>query len=288
MTTTLKLTAREIAALRHELDTAGFEFRRLDHAHFQARGEGVVVSAYLSGKVVVQGKGEAAFLEARGLAEALPPPLVEPVAGSDESGKGDYFGPLVVAAVVVDPSQEATLRQMNVRDSKKISDTAAHRIAAAIRKLCPHAVCALTPTEYNEHHERDGNVALFLARKHAEALAAAIADAPACARVVIDKFTSTKRLEDALKAQGVDLPMEIRPRAEDNPAVAAASVLARSEFLLGLRGLGTEYGLELPKGASLEVEAVGRRFFRDFGMEALRAVAKIHFKTTKRVTEDLF
>jgi ribonuclease HIII len=288
MTTTLKLAAEKIAALRHELNAAGFEFRSLDHAHFQARGEGVVVNAYLSGKVVVQGKGEAVFLQARGLAAALPPALVEPVAGSDESGKGDYFGPLVVAAVVVDPSQETALAEAGVRDSKQMSDTAAHRAAAAIRQLCPHAVCTLTPTEYNEHHERDGNVAVFLASKHGEALAAAIGNAPACARVVIDKFTSNKRLEDALKEHGVDLPVEIRPRAEDNPAVAAASVLARSEFLIGLRDLGAEYGVELPKGASQKVETVGRRFFQDFGMEALGAVAKIHFKTTQRVTENLF
>jgi ribonuclease HIII len=288
MTTTLKLTGEEIAALRGELNTAGFEFRRLDHAHFQARGEGVVVNAYLSGKVVVQGKGEATFLRARGLATAPAPFLTEPVAGSDESGKGDYFGPLVVAAVVVDPSQEATLAEAGVRDSKQMGDTATHRAAAAIRQLCPHAVCALTPTEYNEHHERDRNVALFLAQKHAEALAAAIGDAPACARVVIDQFTFAERLEDALKQHKVDLPVEIRPRAEDNPAVAAASVMARSEFLIGLRDLGTEYGLELPKGAGQNVETVGRRFFQDYGMGALRTVAKVHFKTTKRVTENLF
>ena len=71
-------------------------------------------------------------------------------------------------------------------------------------------------------------------------------------------------------------------------SVAAASVVARSEFLLELKDLGAEYGVELPKGAGLNVEAVGRRFFQDYGMEALRAVAKVHFKTTKRVTEELF
>lgn len=288
MTTTLKLTRDEIAALRQELTDAGFEFRRLDHAHYQARGEGVVVNAYRSGKVVVQGKGEAAFLRARGLAPAPSPSLAESVAGSDESGKGDYFGPLVVGAVVVDPSHVAALADAGVRDSKQLSDAATHRAAAAIRQLCPHAVCTLMPTEYNEHHERDRNVALFLARKHAEAIAAAIRNAPACTRVVIDQFTFAERLEDALKRHGVDLPVEIRPRAEDNPAVAAASVLARSEFLLGLRDLGAEYGVELPKGAGPNVERIGRRFFQDYGMDALRAVAKVHFKTTKRVTENLF
>lgn len=288
MTTTLKLTAQEIESLRRELDAAGFEFRRLDHAHYQARGEGVVVNAYRSGKVVVQGKGEATFLRARGLAPAPSPSLDEPVAGSDESGKGDYFGPLVVSAVVVDPSQEAALADAGVRDSKQLSDAATHRAAAAVRQLCPHAVRTLMPTEYNEHHERDRNVALFLAQSHAEAIAAAIRKAEACARVVIDQFTFAERLEDALEQHGVELPVEIRPRAEDNPAVAAASVLARSEFLLGLRDLGTEYGVELPKGAGHNVETVGRRFFQDYGMDALRAVAKVHFKTTKRVTENLF
>ncbi|MHC4548009.1 MAG: ribonuclease HIII [Planctomycetota bacterium] len=285
MSTTLKMTAQEIAALKERLAAAGFEFRPLQHAHFQARGEGVVVNAFRSGKVVFQGKGAPVFLQAHGLAE---PTLAEPVAGSDESGKGDYFGPLVVAAVVVTPEREAALRLAGVRDSKQLSDGVIHRAAAAVRRLCPHAVRALPPPEYNAHHERDGNVALFLARLHAEAVAAVLENAAACARVVIDQFTFTERLEAALRQEGVDLPLEVRPRAEDNPAVAAASVLARSEFLLGLRDLGAEYGVDLPKGASRKVEQVARRFFQDYGKEALAAVAKIHFKTTKRVTEELF
>jgi ribonuclease HIII len=288
MTTTLTLTAAEIKGLERKLRDARFDFKPLQHAHFQARGPGVVVNAYRSGKVVVQGKGAEAFLETHGLAEPAAPGITEPVAGSDESGKGDYFGPLVVAAVVVAPGVDEDLARAGVRDCKQMGDNAILRAAKAIRDVCPHAVRALTPPEYNARHEEDGNVAIFLSALHAEALGEAIEAAPACARIVIDKFTSTERLEKALHAEGIDLPVEIRHRAEDNPAVAAASVLARAEFLIGLRELGGEFGVQLPKGAGEPVERAARRFFRDYGMDALSAVAKIHFKTTKKVTERLF
>lgn len=288
MTTTLTLTATEIEDLKRKLRDARFEFKPLQHAHFQARGPAVVVNAYRSGKVVVQGKGATAFLETHGLGMPATSALEEPVAGSDESGKGDYFGPLVVAAVVVAPGVENDLARAGVRDCKQMSDPAILRAAKAIRDLCPHAIRTLTPPEYNARHEADGNVAIFLSAMHAEALGAAIKAAPACASIVIDKFTSTERLEKALHAESIDLPVDIRHRAEDNPAVAAASVLARAEFLIGLRELGGEFGVELPKGAGDPVERVARRFFRDYGMEALSAVAKIHFKTTKKITERLF
>ena len=280
---TLTLSPEEIAALKTRLEERGFEFRSLAHAHFQARAPGVVVSAYRSGKVVVQG---AAAMEMFGDMAPPAPKLAGPVCGSDESGKGDYFGPLAVAAVVVKPGQEETLRSAGVRDSKEMSDASILRAAVMVRRL-PHAVRVLSPVEYNARHEAEKNVALFLATLHAEAIAGALRSAPA-ARVVIDQFTFAERLEEALRRAGVRLPVEIRPRAEDNPAVAAASVLARAEFLLGLKELGSEHGIELPKGAGPPVEAVARRIFEEGGRGALAAVAKIHFKTTLKVTRDLF
>jgi ribonuclease HIII len=283
MTTTLKLTPGEIEELRGRLEGRGFEFRSLQHAHFQARGPAVVVSAYLSGSVVVQGGSAHELLAELGLLEAQ---LTGPVVGSDESGKGDYFGPLVVAAVLVTPAQEPQLRRMGVRDCKRMGNQAILRAARSIRELCPHAVSALTPAEYNARHEQEGNVAVLLAEMHADAIAATVGTGRP--HVVIDQFTFPERLEEALASHELDLTVEIRPRAEDNPAVAAASVLARAEFLLALRELGHEYGTELPRGASQKVEDVARDLFSSAGMDALRALAKLHFKTTKRVTEELF
>jgi ribonuclease HIII len=278
---TVTLTPKEIEELRARLEQRGFEFRPLAYAHFQARGPGVVVSAYKSGKVVVQGAAAAGIL-----GEVPATKLSGAVVGSDESGKGDYFGPLTVAAVVVKPGQETALRDAGVRDSKEMSDGTVLRAAVAVRRL-PHAVRVLMPPEYNARHEAEKNVALFLATLHAETVAEALRGAEAT-RVVIDQFTFAERLEEALQRAGVRLPVEIRPRAEDNPAVAAASVLARAEFLLGLKELGNEHGVELPKGAGPPVEAVARRLFQEGGRGALEAVAKIHFKTTIKVTRDLF
>lgn len=285
MSTTVELDAAAIAALRTQLEAQGFSFKPLDYGHFQARGEGVAVNAYKSGKVVIQGKGEAAFLEAHGF---LQPAAVidERVVGSDESGKGDYFGPLVVAAVTAGPEEAVALRDAGVRDSKKMSDGAILRAAVVVRRICPHDVQTLTPVEYNAAHEREGNVALFLSRMHAQAIAGAIDER--CTRAVIDQFTFAERLENALRDAGVEVDVEIRPRAEDNIAVAAASVLSRAEFLIGLKDLGSEHGLELPKGAGANVDRMAREIFRAGGIEALAAIAKTHFKTTRKVTERLF
>ena len=297
--TVLKLTDAEIASLRQLLNDEQFEFRRLDHAHFQARSDGVVVSAYRSGKVVVQGKNADALLTRAGYEDDVGGrgggggagsgfKLDRPTAGSDESGKGDYFGPLVVAAVVVKPEQIAELNAGGVRDCKKMADSVVLRAAKAIRDLCPHGVIRLDPTEYNARHAEEGNVALFLSRMHAEAIAEAIGDAPGCEAVVIDQFTFASRLEDALAAVDVDLPVEIRTKAEDNPAVAAASVLARAEFLLALKELGEDWGVELRKGASSAVEEMARDIYRVGGLAALDTIAKTHFRTTMRVTQETF
>ncbi|MHC4953135.1 MAG: ribonuclease HIII [Planctomycetota bacterium] len=289
-----KMSEGEIAELRQRLEREGFEFRSLDYAHFQARGPNVVVNAYRSGKVVFQGKGADAFLQSAGIDESAAPSRAQgfglkvPTAGSDESGKGDYFGPLVVAAVVVAPDQVKSLETAGVRDCKKMADSTVLRAAKSIRDLCPHGVIRLDPSAYNAQHKEEGNVALFLSRMHAQAIKEAVSNAPTCEAVVIDQFTFASRLENALADEGLDLPVEIRTKAEDNPAVAAASVLARAEFLLALKELGHEWGVELKKGASAAVEAVAREIYRAGGRDALDKVAKTHFRTTQRVTQETF
>ncbi len=283
MSTTLELTSAEIAGLRLRLEQDGFKIGGLQHGKFQAREEGVVVNAYKSGKVVVQGKGEAAFLERYGLSAPVPV-LAEPTVGSDESGKGDYFGPLTVCAVAVRPEQIAELVAAGVRDSKAMGDGAVKRAAVVVRSLCPHAIRVLSPEQYNQRHEQEKNVALFLATLHAEVIAEVVRACDDLRHVVIDQFTFAERLEDALEAEGVNLPVEIRPKAESNPAVAAASVLARSEFLIALESLGGEHGWELPKGAGTPVERVAREMFEAGGMKLLHSVAKTHFKTTQKIT----
>ncbi|HEY7295226.1 MAG TPA: ribonuclease HIII, partial [Dehalococcoidia bacterium] len=219
-----------------------------------------------------------------------------PWIGSDESGKGDYFGPLVTAAVFVAPDQQVALRAAGVRDSKLLDDAAAHRVAAAVRRLCAGRIAedVVAPAEYNARYAqlRSGgeNLNHLLAERHVCALTtvlleSGVADTPGLT-VVADQFADERlvreRLRAALSARGAPLPELLQtPRAEANVAVAAASILARDRFLDWLDQASTRYAVRLPKGgANSAIVAAGRRILQQGGQAALAEVAKLHFATT--------
>jgi ribonuclease HIII len=201
--------------------------------------------------------------------------------GTDESGKGDYFGYLVVAAVFVDRGAEAALHDLGVRDSKRLSDRSADRLAGEIRRLCPHQVVRISPARYNELHLKMGNVNRLLAWAHARAIENLLEQRP-CRLVISDQFGDEAYLKSALMAKGKQVRLVQRPRAEADTAVAAASILARAAFLDTLKRLSDQVGVALPKGAVHVVEAA-REVAAKGGRELLGTVAKLHFKTTGQV-----
>ncbi|MHC4861545.1 MAG: ribonuclease HIII [Planctomycetota bacterium] len=276
--------------LREKLgSTDSFRAHKNPGARWAFRGEGVVVSLYASGKCVVQGAGAEQFAERflGGRTERKLEALEDDLIGTDESGKGDYFGPLVAAAVLVPKGQEAVLEELGVRDSKELGDRAASRAAATIREGCPCEVVVIGPARYNELYEDFGNLNHLLAWATAQAVAGVLAKRP-CRNVLSDKFGNESLIREALEKKGIDVDLVQRVRAESNPAVAAASLVARDAFLRSLGRLGKEIGVPLRKGAGDPVLAVARRIYQDGGREALRKVAKLHFKTTARISEELF
>ena len=202
--------------------------------------------------------------------------------GVNESGKGDYFGPLVVAACYVGPEHLAELD--GVKDSKKLTDNIALKLADQIKRYCPHSVIAIGPAKYNELYEKFRNLNHLLAWGHARAIENVLEEQPAD-RVISDQFADPAGLRRQLFDKGKTVVLESMVRAESDIAVAAASVLARAEFLRRLKRLGQEEGIELPKGASPAVIAAGKRFVATHGADALVRVAKLHFKTTQNVLE---
>jgi ribonuclease HIII len=218
------------------------------------KGEGVVATLYASGKLVVQGEDPSLFVERFvGLSVAVPKMQAASgdgagaedddrlTVGSDECGKGDYFGPLVVAAVRLDAREARGVREAGVRDSKTVSDESAIRLGGALRGTVPHAVARLDPEEYTactpgRGTERDAR------GPHARARARA---RPSGVRVVIDQFGPERLMRERL--EGLDIALEQRPRAEVVPAVAAASLIAREEFLLALRELSERFGRRPPQ-----------------------------------------
>ena len=202
--------------------------------------------------------------------------------GSDESGKGDYFGPLVIAAAFVTREIEPDLKLMEVRDSKKISDGRVLELARDLRQVCKHSIVAIGPQRYNELYEKIRNLNRLLAWGHARALENLLEQVN-CDLAIADQFGDERFILNALLEKGKRIRLVQRPKAEEDLAVAAASILARAEFLTRLRRLSDEVGTSLPKGASPSVELAARMVVKKHGRERLSTIAKMHFKTTLAV-----
>lgn len=211
-----------------------------------------------------------------------------PMIGADESGKGDFFGPLVCAAVYVDERTEMSLKAMNIRDSKNVSDNMILNLAQQIRTLCSENifVTALMPAEYNalykEFTSRGEKLNALLARAHAKTIRE-LAQRTNCRNILLDQFGSEALIHQALGDEALSFHITQVHRAERNTAVAAASIIARSVFLQSLKKLESRYGMEFPKGASSQVIQSGKSFVKQFGKAELENVAKLHFKTAREI-----
>jgi ribonuclease HIII len=202
--------------------------------------------------------------------------------GIDESGKGDYFGPLVVAGVYVSAASVGRLEQMGVRDSKRVSDNTALTLASQIRKACPFDLVAIGPERYNALYQKMRNLNRLLAWGHARVLENLL-DRVSCAYALSDKFGDEKFVRRALMEKGRQIELEQRVRAEAEMSVAAASLVARAEFLRRLKLLSEDLGMPLPKGAGPMVNDAAKAIVERLGFQALERVAKLHFRITKKI-----
>jgi ribonuclease HIII len=246
----------------------------------------------------VQGKGAKEFVEFTiepeitgqaqlGYDEVHHPEMFQPHLGIDESGKGDFFGPLVIAGVFTEGDLAHRLIELGVKDSKLItSDKKALEMADAIKDLVTldrFNVVVLTPEKYNDLYAKFGNLNRLLAWGHATVIENLLMRWPKCPRALSDKFAHESLVQRALKDHGKKIVLEQRTKAESDIAVAAASIMARAAFLTRLQYLGDRVGTKLPKGASAQVKAVAREIYAKGGAAALKSVCKFHFKTFTEV-----
>lgn len=257
------------------------------------------IALYTSGKCVVQGKGAQDWVtfqmeplvlqEARlGYEEVHDPAAMEPHMGIDESGKGDFFGPLVIAAAYVNKPLAKAFQEKGVRDSKTVtSDRKAEEMARDIRAMLGErfALVVIGPRAYNRLYAKIRNVNEMLAWGHARAIENLLEKVPDCPRAVADQFGPKQQIEKALMRQGRSIDLIQRPKAESDPAVAAASILARAAFIRALRKIGEEQGVTIPKGASEQVRAVAEQLIEQKGPGILLDTVKCHFRTTDAVLE---
>src|SRR5881296_3747445 len=295
------LSLGEVTKLRALLEKLGFEFSPKEYTLLFARKNKLSVAVYEKGpKVLVQGRNVEEFvqfeLEPKVLGEAKLgyeevhlPEMFEPHFGVDESGKGDFFGPLVIAGVYVDRGIAHNLLDAAVQDSKRIgSDARIRALAQTVRKSANGLVetVLIGPQKYNELYGKFGNLNKLLGWGHARVIENLLAKKSDCPRSLSDQFADPRMVEQSLLRHGRKIDIEQRTKAESDIAVAAASILAREAFINWLERRGKELGLRLERGASANVKETAKKVVEMSGPGALRGLAKVHFRTAHEIAPD--
>jgi ribonuclease HIII len=298
---TCKLTDPNAKALEAYLRAHDFEFRDVPYARFAAAKRDINLVFYESGKLVLQGKGTQEFIEfvlepeilkevKLGYEAVLNPELLAPRLGVDESGKGDFFGPLCIAGVYVNERVIGAWKDAGIRDSKNISSDRRIRELSDLIKDTTGCVWSVVPVgneAYNRLYTKMRSVNTLLAWGHARVIENLMGQKhrmdPAPVRAISDQFASSKEtVAKALMGLGRQVELVQRHKAEEDIAVAAASILARNEFVTRLGAMGKQYEMEFPKGASAAVDKAAADFVARYGAEELGKVAKMHFRTALR------
>ena len=296
---TKPLTREQVERLRAAMAEKGFTFEQKLYCLLAGASDSakVNIAVYEKGpKVVVQGRGTEDFVKFTlepevlgaaelGYEEVNHPQMFAPHIGVDESGKGDYFGPLVIAGAYVDEKMARTLLDLGAMDSKRIgSDARIGALAQAMRAAAVvHEVIVIGPERYNELYKQFGNLNKLLAWGHAKIIENLLIRVPDCPRALSDQFANPRVLQNALQERGKTILLEQRTKAESDPAVAAASIFAREKFVGWLDEAGARFGVTLPKGASEAVKAAASEIYLRQGVSALERVAKMHFRTSAEI-----
>ena len=298
---TCKLAKEQASLLEEYLLAHGFEMRKIPHTRFAGHREKLNVNFYNSGKLLVQGKGTREFVEfvlepeilqeARlGYEAEIDPDFVRPRLGVDESGKGDFFGPLVIAGVYVNESVVRHWQEQGVKDSKRVtSDARVAALAKIIRETpgCIWSVVPIGPETYNRMHGKMRTVNKMLAWGHARVIENLLERRaemqPPPERAISDQFDRSKRtVANALMELGRELELVQRHKAEEDLAVAGASILARDVFVQKIAELSEKSGISLPKGGGKPVDVAAKELVETQGDAVLGQVAKLHFRNAAR------
>ncbi len=300
---TCALSSDQATRLRAILEERGWKFEARPYTLYFAQKEKLTAAVYEKGpKLVLQGKGTEEFIqftlepeilgEAKlGYEELHDPDMFAPHFGIDESGKGDFFGPLVIAGAYVDHDIARAFMQSGIQDSKRIGSDKRIRDLANLIRNTPGSipvVVSIGPERYNQLYAKFGNLNRLLAWGHARVIENLLERRPDCPRALSDQFANPRLIERALLERGRGIKLDQRTKAESDLAVAAASILAREAFIDWMQKAGRSYNRELPRGASAAVKLAARELADAHGPAILSQLAKTHFKTASEVAPEYF
>lgn len=275
------MSLEDIDSLKQRIAPYVVAWKQPNYTIFQAKLESMSITAYASGKVVYQGK-DLSFLEPEPEKKTE---AIFPQAGSDEVGTGDYFGPVVVAACIVDQEAAEKLMALQITDSKKMKDAFILQVEKMIKKLCPHSILIVNNAKYNAMSLRYNMVAMKCILHNQAYWNLVQKGNPLPSLSVVDQFVQEKSYYHYLEGQdNVVKDLHFETKAESKYlAVAAASVLARATFLKYMDKMSEKYDFLFPKGAGAKVDQSGVQFVERYGWDPLSDVAKLHFKNTEKI-----
>ena len=301
-TYTDKFDKSKFNEIKAYFESINAEFAEQQYAQFRAKTPQGIAVLYNSGKLLIQGsdvsalvsdfkkslncidknKQQTLFMSQEHQINEQNQEIPLPHIGVDESGKGDFFGPLVIAGVLATEENSKKFIEAGIKDSKKLTDDKILKLAGLIKANATHSVVVIGNEKYNELYAKFNNLNKLLAWGHARVIENILEKEP-CSYALSDKFGNESLIKNALIDKGKNIILEQRVRGEADIAVAAASILARAEYVNRMQTLSSRYEIELPKGASDKVLMTGKNFAQKYGNEKLKFVAKLHFKTYNQI-----
>ncbi|WP_221913545.1 ribonuclease HIII [Streptococcus halichoeri] len=298
-TSVITCSPKELKRLRQQLE--GYLIANASpYVAFAAKYQAATITAYTSGKVVIQGKTTAQIAADLGLSAKTTRTASSslartfdqacPLIGSDEVGNGSYFGGIAVVASYVTPTDQAWLKEIGVDDSKNLNDQRIQQLAPLLEARIPHQALLLSPKKYNQLVGKDKpyNAVSIKVALHNQAIYLLLNKGYTPQKIVIDAFTSQKNYEKHLRGEKNHFPnaLTFMEKAESQVlAVAVSSIIARNLFLANLKQLSEELGYQLPSGAGKASDQVAADLLRAYGMEALTYSAKQHFANTRKAQQ---
>jgi ribonuclease HIII len=273
--------------IKKELEGRGFEFSPINFAFWRAKNrDGSTITFYKTGKVLFQGKDTEKivdfFIQNRFIKNNTTTDISKWI-GVDESGKGDFFGPLVIAGVLMTRELQDFFLNIGVTDSKTLSDSVVTELSQEIKNRVVYFIVVISPLKYNHLYDKIKNLNKLLAWGHSRVIEN-ILQQQEVKYAIIDKFSKKEsRLLQVLMARGKKIEIKQQHHAEQDIAVAAASILARAKFNEQIEIMSQKYKIKFPKGASQKVIQAGIDFNKKYGKDQLKQVAKIHFKTYQKI-----
>src|SRR5574344_1282518 len=296
-TYTNKFPKTDVPKLKNFFTLKKAEFQSQQYAIFRAKTKSFTAIFYESGKFLIQGSEISQLIEEfenymdlnqsqillintseKSTIKRIQMDYSEYI-GTDESGKGDFFGPLVVAGVLVTEQTKKLFINLGIKDSKKLTDEKILKLSNGIKKNAPFSIVTINNEKYNELYAKFKNLNKLLAWGHARIIENLLEKNPNCNNVICDQFGNENLIQNALLDKGKNIHLFQQTKAEEDIAVAAASVIARAEFVLKIQSLQRKYAIEFPKGASQKVIEIAKEYAKKYGKQRLNEVSKLHFKT---------